>query len=107
MNRFSYDQRRAIYNKALLHYGLDNQLNVAIEEMSEVVKAITKLKRAKNGNGNFADCVADLTEEIADATIMLEQLRLFFAINDDVCEAIDAKVERLKTRIESATKKEQ
>ena len=100
MNKIPYDRRCEVYLKALWHYGLDNQMDVAIEEMSEVIKALTKLKRAKCGDGDFKECVTDLAEEIADATIMLEQLRLFLAINDDVCEAMDAKVDRLKGRVE-------
>lgn len=36
-----------------------------------------------------------LAEEIADATITLEQMRLMFNINDRVCEYMDVKVKRL------------
>ena len=36
-----------------------------------------------------------IAEETADVTIMLEQLRLIFGLNDMVCEAMDEKVERL------------
>ena len=100
MNKIPYDRRCEVYLKALWHYGLDNQMDVAIEEMSEVIKALTKLKRARSGNLPFPERIADLTEEIADATIMLEQLRLFLAINDDVCDVMDAKVMRLKGRVE-------
>ena len=45
------------------------------------------------------DAIPSIIEEVADATIMLEQLRLIFGINDEVCEAMDAKIERLKERV--------
>ena len=41
------------------------------------------------------DNLEHLAEEIADATIMLEQMRLFFGLNDLVCEKMDEKVKRL------------
>ena len=40
--------------------------------------------------------------EVADATIMLEQLRLMFGINGEVCAIMDAKVERLRQKIEQS-----
>ena len=65
---------------------------VAIEELSECQKEICKILR---GGENFPH----LAEEIADATIMLEQLRLIFNINDQVCECMDSKVRRLEKRL--------
>jgi hypothetical protein len=65
---------------------------VAVEELSEVQKEICKVLRGKGD-------IAHLAEEIADATIMLEQLRLFFALNDEVCAQMDAKVSRLAEKV--------
>lgn len=67
------------------------------EELPECQKEICKILR---GGENFPH----LAEEIADATIMPEQLRLIFNINDDVNECMDAKVRRLEERI-GGTKK--
>lgn len=97
MNKISYESRCEVYRKALRRWG-DVQLLVAIEEMSEVVKALTKFMRC-----TVDECgpeqIDSIIEEVADATIMLEQLRLIFGINDEVCEAMDAKIERLKERV--------
>ena len=41
-----------------------------------------------------------LAEEIADATIMLEQLRQMFNINDSVCSWMDYKIAALKRKVE-------
>lgn len=64
--------------------------------MSEVIKALTKFMRDPD---RMEDAISSIIEEVADATIMLEQLRLIFSINDEVCEAMDAKIERLKERV--------
>lgn len=61
---------------------------VAIEELSEVQKELCKVYRGKGD-------MEHLAEEIADATIMLEQMRYFFGLNDMVCRKMDAKVQRL------------
>ena len=92
MNEIPYEQRAAVYEKALLHYGEEKQLVVALEELSECQKEICKFMR---GFGN----AAHLAEEIADATIMLEQVRLIFGLNEMVCQEMDRKVLRLEGKI--------
>lgn len=85
--------RFGVYAKAVEHYGEANQCIVAIEELSECQKEICKFLR---GDGNMAH----LAEEVADATIMLEQVRLMFDLNDYVCQVMDEKVQRLYDRIQ-------
>ena len=91
-NAVPYEERRRIYLNALATWGDKAQMIVAVEELSECQKEICKILR---GGENFPH----LAEEIADATIMLEQLRLIFNINDQVCECMDAKVRRLEKRL--------
>lgn len=93
MNRITYEQRKNVYAAALRTYGVNIQAVVAIEELSELQKEICKALRGECNTDNLA-------EEIADATIMLEQLRDIFDINDAVCEKMDEKVERLQRRVE-------
>lgn len=97
MNHIPYTQRESLYKAAIKKWGTTSQLYVAIEEMSEVIKALTKFMRDPDNNDNY---LPSIVEEVADATIMLEQLRLIFGINEQVCEAMDAKVMRLKGRVE-------
>lgn len=66
--------------------------------MSEVIKALTKWLRCDT-QAEGATVLPSIIEEVADATIMLEQLRSIFNINDAVCEAMDAKIERLRRKI--------
>ena len=90
--RLSYEDRVAVYKKAIVKYGVEKQMTVAIEEMSEVIKELCKLQR---GIGNRDH----LAEEIADAMIVLEQMRLVFNLNQAVCDKMDEKVERLKRKV--------
>lgn len=92
MSHFSYEERKAIYDVALGKWGQKMQAIVAIEEMSEVIKEITKLMRGELNREHLA-------EEIADATIMLEQLRNMFNINDSVSSWMDYKVAELQRKV--------
>lgn len=92
MNKVSYEERTVVYNTALLIYGKSNQLVVALEELSEVQKEICKAMRGDTD-------LEHLAEEIADATIMLEQVRLIYGVNDMVCQKMDEKIKRLVDRM--------
>jgi hypothetical protein len=92
MNKIPYEERVKTYTNALLAYGETKQCIVAIEELSECAKELCKVLRGK-GNPEH------LAEEVADATICLEQIRLFFGINDKVCQYMDEKVQRLDERM--------
>jgi NTP pyrophosphatase (non-canonical NTP hydrolase) len=80
-----------MYFETIMVHGNGSQVDVAIEEMSELIKELCKHKR---GIGNLEH----ITEELADATIMLEQLRLIFDINDEVEEAMERKLLRQARR---------
>lgn len=41
-----------------------------------------------------------LAEEIADATIMLEQMRHYFGINERVCDHMDMKIRKIVAKLE-------
>lgn len=99
MNKISYEERAEVYANALSTFGPNMQLIVALEEMSELQKEICKALR---GNHN----PLHLAEEVADATIMLEQLRQIFNINEEVCDMMDKKIARLAFRVEDAKRKQ-
>lgn len=77
---------------AIGKWGSRLQLIVAVEEMSELTKEICKFNRGK------VDIPA-IAEEIADVTIMLEQLKLIFGCGDEVDKQIDYKIKRLSERM--------
>lgn len=92
MNEIPYAERVRVYTNALIRYGDDRQMIKCLEELAECQQAICKVLW---GGENFDH----LAEEIADATIMLEQMRLIFNINDKVCQYMDAKVMRLESNL--------
>lgn len=92
MNKIDHAARVAVYEKAIAKNGVLLQAIVAIEELSEAQKEICKLLR-EEGN------LDHLAEEVADATIMLEQLRLMFNLDKAVCRYMDEKVQRLADKV--------
>ena len=96
-NKYSKRSNRQIYKlykedvieKVIKKNGLDMQLTVAIEELSELQKAICKYKRGEEHN---------IEEEIADVKIMIEQLETVFDKNK-IREWRDKKIERLEKRL--------
>ena len=95
MNKINYEDRKKVYQAAMRKWGVDLQTMMAVEEMSELTKEICKIKRGKMD----LDALAD---EIADVTIMLEQLREIYGLNDAVCDHMDAKILRLQSRVGGA-----
>lgn len=92
MNKIPYEERVKTYTNAMITYGEEIQMIVAVEELSECQKEICKFLR---GLGN----AENLAEEIADATICLEQMRLFRGLNEMVCQKMDEKVKRLDDKL--------
>lgn len=77
-------------------YGNDAQEDMAIEECSELVKAILKFRRSNTKDSDLRDAVID---EIADVQIMLTQLGIIFNCVEEVNERIDFKIDRQMGRI--------
>ena len=82
--------------KAIDTFGIDHQSDIAIEEMSELIKAIIKHRRYRT-----AETLDNLKEEIADVQIMAWQLQLMYGNVDDI---IQSKIERLDKRIKEFLK---
>lgn len=83
-----------VLKQAIDRYGKTLQTFVAIEEMSELIKELTKNMR---GNDNHEAMV----EEIADVYIMLDQIQIMNGIDlNEVVTKMHEKLERLKERLE-------
>lgn len=88
--------RQEVYRQARDVFGAQAQLVVALEELSEAQKEICKFLRGKGD-------LDHLTEEIADAQIMLEQVQMLCGIDPwAVQEQMDSKIRRLRGRIKGA-----
>lgn len=95
-----------VLQNAVDTYGKEAQVDVAIEEMSELIKALLKNRRAEHSPEawDYEKTRQNIFEEIADVVIMLTQLLMIFGGRDAVQKAIDAKVERLATRLTGAAR---
>lgn len=93
---------KEVFEKAILTYGQTAQEDVAIEEMSELIKAICKMRRAGvNEKPAATDAIVD---EIADVSIMLEQLCMMYECFEAVENRRQYKVRRLENRLKEAAK---
>lgn len=88
---------RKIFLKAIVHYGVENQKNQAVEEMSELIKEICKANRGMMNPTNVA-------EEIADVEIMIDQLKIIYSLGDSVDKFRKYKIKRLEYKIENNEK---
>ena len=85
--------RQQTYRQILDCFGNTMQCIVAIEEMSELQKALAKYLRGLQYH-DFADILANVREEIADVQIMLDQLKMIFDDGETVEKIIDEKLQR-------------
>ena len=60
MNEICYDEREKVYREAAREYGVQMQLVVAVEELSEVTKELCKQARGLGDPLALAEEVADL-----------------------------------------------
>ena len=84
-----------LFEKALSHYGPEEQIKMLYEEMAELQLAICK-------HGRGADNLDNIAEEIADVGIMLDQMRLLFNVETRSREIRGEKVARLAERMDGA-----
>lgn len=88
--------RQETYRQILDCFGNTMQCIVAIEEMSELQKALCKYLR---GEQYFDEqYFANVREEIADTQIMLDQLKMIFDDGKTIEKVIDEKLQRTVDR---------
>lgn len=78
----------SVYDRIIANNGYVLQKIVAIEELSELQKEITKDLR---GNANDEH----IAEGMADVEIMLEQLKIMYDNNDNVKRYKELKIRRI------------
>ena len=87
-----------IMKKAIKKYGVEKQLLICIEELSELIQAITKMERYPNDETRKND----LTEELTDVLICLDYLALIYEIDESKIDEIwSKKLKRLKERMKN------
>lgn len=92
------DDRDVVFRRCICTYGTAPQMDMAIEEMSELTKALLKWRRARGADLTKArDCIVD---ELADVRIMCRQMEILFQCEDEVERRIDFKVQRQSRRLD-------
>lgn len=80
-------------------YGIEMQSLVAVEELSELQKAITKLIRYPERSTKLLEYKglrSNLVEEMADVLIVMDQMKYYYGVSDDeINDIIQAKQERM------------
>ena len=89
-------ERRKLYGQCLDKWGPNSQIDMCIEEMSELIQALCKAKRYKKPD----KWLAQVYEEIADVTIMLEQVISIFDGEEVVPMVVKRKLKRLSEMVQ-------
>jgi len=95
---------KTVFYKAIKEYGIQEQTLVACEECAELIKALSKYQRVCESQAydkrKIQRCLNNITEELADVSIMLDQIKLMHGITEKaVSEVRAAKVERLESHL--------
>lgn len=89
-----------ILRKFLSTYGYNAQIDMALEEMSELSKALLKYRRAKRfGKTDLTRELDGIIDEIADVKIMVRQMELLFGYEEEVEKRIEYKIARQEERL--------
>lgn len=103
--------RDIVFRRCICEYGAQPQIDMCIEEMSELTKALLKYRRKfaltrgenvnpTNGDTDLFKARTDIIDELADVRIMCRQMELLFQAEDEVERRIDFKVDRQLKRLE-------
>ena len=84
---------RDIYTAVVKKCGKEHQLVLCMEEMAELTKELSKNMRGFKNTTN-------ISEEMADVEIMLEQLRIIYGNRSEVDTIKAEKLLRLSERLE-------
>lgn len=94
-----------VLKAAISTYGKEAQVDMAIEEMSELIKALLKYRRSKNTTGiEYGKLRSNIIEEAADVLIMVVQILMMYDKDGECQSEVDYKVNRLYERLGLAGK---
>lgn len=86
----------AILEENIKAHGTEVETTVAMEELAELIQAVSKVKRY-GFVGKYKD---NLIEELADVDIVITELMMLFDVStEEFYSVIDRKVQRIKKRL--------
>ena len=88
-----------ILKQAINKYGAKMYEYIAIKEMSELIKALLKYRRAgKNNEYNLRECENNIIEEITDVKISMVYLELIY---EKICPDFSQRIDKaMKCKID-------
>ena len=90
--KLTIEADKDLYSRAVSTFGETSRLILAIEEMSELIKELSKYTRGRENIGSIC-------EEMADVEIMLEQLKIVFRNRAAVDYHRSQKLQRLSDKL--------
>ena len=85
-----------ILKMATEKWGKNTQILMALEEMAELSKELLKNMNRNSDNKN------NITEEMADVYILLEQLKTIYGIlEDDINNIVEEKINKLEIKLKN------
>lgn len=87
-----HELKVAILKAAVNKWGIVNQMFMVMEECGELLNVLAKANRKRVSN-------ADIITELADVSIMIEQMAVYFGASAFRSEK-ERKLERLRRRLE-------
>lgn len=91
---FQFSDKNTVLKKASKKYGTFKQLMTTQEELSELIRAISRYLAERDVDET------EIIDEIADSVIMIEQVVYMFGLKDRVRERIKYKLKRVEKKIE-------
>lgn len=106
----SPEQEGAVKMRSIARYGADTQTAVCMEELAELIQAISKLKRFNPEDPTNMvgrnELIENLYEEMADALICFHLLAEIYGLKpSDLRSMVDHKVWRMKRKMEAQGEK--
>lgn len=90
---------KQLLERVITANGMNKQLDVAIEELSELLQAICKIKLREPDECLNEDYLINLAEEMADVEIILAEIKLLFDNDGKVKEWKIYKLDRLEKQL--------
>ena len=91
-------QEKDLYERNIQYHGIEQETTIAMEECSELIKAISKCKRY----GCINKYRENLIEEMTDVLIMIDELKMIYQISDvDISDIRQYKMDRQSYRIKN------
>lgn len=92
------EQEKQVFNRTVAFFGDESQKIMAIEEMSELIKELTKELRQRGD-------IEHIAEEIADVEITLSQLKIIYDVHERVASMREYKLNRISKIMDDLAKK--